>query len=92
MLALIRSMASSGVSGGRDGILVRYTNDYPLGAALNDHPEDAFLGATDPRPGRQMERDHFRSNRCIMRLKSAGPESAFIAAGKVDRSGPPGKK
>jgi hypothetical protein len=26
----------------------------------SDHPEDAFLGATDPRPGRQRKRDHFR--------------------------------
>jgi hypothetical protein len=41
-------------------IIGRYTNDYPLAAALNDNREDAFLGAADPRPGRQMERDHFQ--------------------------------
>jgi hypothetical protein len=60
------------------------TNDHPLGAALNDHPEDAFLGATDPRPGRQMERDHFRNNHCIYHAAqvSGAPESASIAAGK----------
>jgi hypothetical protein len=51
---------------------------------------DAFLGTTDPRPGRPMEVIIFRNNQCIMRLKSVGPESAFIAAGKVDRRGPPG--
>jgi hypothetical protein len=29
-----------------------------------------------------VECDHFRDSQCIMRLKSAGPESVFIAAGK----------
>jgi hypothetical protein len=30
------------------------------------------------------ETNHSGVSQCIMRLKSAGPESAFIAAGKVD--------
>jgi hypothetical protein len=50
------------------------TSVYPHLAALKDHPEDTFLGATDPCPGRQMERDLFRNGQCIMRLKSAGPD------------------
>jgi hypothetical protein len=72
--ATVRTMAEAR-NGGRDGILARYTcHPEPI------TPEDAFLGAADPRPGRQKERDRFQGRPTYTRaLPPAAPAAVANA-------------
>jgi hypothetical protein len=58
------------------------------GRALTDHPEDAFLRAADPRPGRQRNCDPPGTANLSRRKPVAWPLVRFRARG-LSQSGPP---